>query len=442
MGIRGRIALTISLITALATALLGLAVHELTDRERQTQARSLADDRLAAALKIHQQGGVLPPDATTDANAIPARLRRAVAGGGAATYIDKDGDDPRAWAAAQAGRDILTVSLPYASAYQAQRFLGRALVAAGALTTVVTTVLAAAAAQGLSRRLRTSAAAARLIAAGYPPDGPDGAPLREGPRHDEAAELGRAVHDMAVALAERVAGEQRFTADVAHELRTPVAGLVAACELLDDSFGAELTRDRAQALRHLVEDLLEISRLDAGVEHAERESVHLPDLVATAVARTVRDHDLDSDHVVLADTTRTGESARPRRETESDEVPVVRTDPRRLERIVANLLANAARHGHPPIEVTTDDHRITIRDHGPGFPDDLLTHGPRRFRTAAPARGTGHGLGLTIATGQARVLDAQLTFHNAVDGGALVVLELPRETDAPGNHPPTTPRED
>ncbi|MGW4652259.1 two-component sensor histidine kinase, partial [Kitasatospora sp. NPDC004289] len=55
--------------------------------------------------------------------------------------------------------------------------------------------------------------------------------------------------------------------------------------------------------------------------------------------------------------------------------------------------------------------------------------GPQRFRTGAAERGQGHGLGLTIATGQAAVLDARLTFANAPDGGAVATLELPVHDD-------------
>jgi signal transduction histidine kinase len=104
---------------------------------------------------------------------------------------------------------------------------------------------------------------------------------------------------------------------------------------------------------------------------------------------------------------------------------IVETDRRRVERVLVNLLANAQRHGKPPIEVVVAGNRIVVRDHGPGYPADLCAEGPRRFRTAAPERGTGHGLGLTIAVGQAGVLGARLDFGAAEGGGARAVLELP-----------------
>lgn len=120
----------------------------------------------------------------------------------------------------------------------------------------------------------------------------------------------------------------------------------------------------------------------------------------------------------------------------------VSTDPRRLERILLNLLTNARKYGRPPVEVTVEGRVVRVRDHGPGFPEDLLREGPSRFRTGASDRaGTGHGLGLTIAAGQARVLGARLTFRNAApegmttplgqSGGAIAVLWLPEH--APTN---------
>lgn len=101
------------------------------------------------------------------------------------------------------------------------------------------------------------------------------------------------------------------------------------------------------------------------------------------------------------------------------------TDPRRLDRILANLVINAHRHGKPPVEVTVDATTVVVRDHGAGFPDSLLAEGPQRFRTSAAERGRGHSLGLTVATGQARVIGASLAFSNAADGGGVATLRLP-----------------
>lgn len=143
-------------------------------------------------------------------------------------------------------------------------------------------------------------------------------------------------------------------------------------------------------MRTLVEDVLEVARLDGASERAELQDIMLGEFVSRRVA--AKD---------------AGVEVRVVHESE------VTTDPRRLERVLFNLLANASRHGKPPIEVTVEGRVIRVRDHGPGFPAALLADGPSRFRTGSTDRaGHGHGLGLTIAAGQARVLGARLTFRN------------------------------
>jgi signal transduction histidine kinase len=258
----------------------------------------------------------------------------------------------------------------------------------------------------ISRRLRKAATAAQRVAHGDPD-----VRVRDavgGVVRDETDDLARAVDAMADALAGRLEAERRVTADIAHELRTPVTGLVTAAELLPPGRPSELVRDRAQALRTLVEDVLEVARLDGAAEQADLQEVALGGFVRRRVAAAAPEATV---------TVRGG--------------ALVRTDPRRLERVLGNLLANAARHGRPPIEVTVDGPYVEVRDHGPGFPEDLLRDGPSRFRTGSSDRaGSGHGLGLTIAAGQTRVLGARLTFCNAPEqegGGAVARLLLPRD---------------
>ncbi|MFF2812987.1 sensor histidine kinase [Streptomyces sp. NPDC058000] len=411
MGIRGRIALAISGMTALAVVVLGFAVHHIADVERERSARSYQDERLSSALQIYERDGTLALGAQLDDATLPSPLRQAVFHNRSGTYLS-GGDDPRVWAATGVGGDAdrptrsLSVSAAYPADDPAQVALDRALLIAGCGTVVLMAVVSWFVSQRLSRRLRLSAAAARRIAAGEPPD----AEALASNGRDEVAELGRSVHHMATSLAAQAQAEREFTADVAHELRTPVAGLVAAAELLPEPRAVELVRDRAQAMRRLVEDLLEVSRLDAGVERADLDACELPSLVRGIVKRAARQRGVDDLAVSV---------------TVEGEPQIVETDRRRVERVLVNLLANAAKHGQPPIEVVVAGARIVVRDHGPGYPADLRAEGPRRFRTAAPERGTGHGLGLTIAAGQAEVLGARLEFGAAEGGGAEAVLELP-----------------
>ena len=100
------------------------------------------------------------------------------------------------------------------------------------------------------------------------------------------------------------------------------------------------------------------------------------------------------------------------------------TDPRRLARIVANLIDNAFRHGRPPIVVEVSKRTVRVTDGGPGFTPDMLAHATERFSTASSARGEGTGLGLAIAAAHASVIGASLTLANCPDGGASVTVML------------------
>jgi signal transduction histidine kinase len=167
-------------------------------------------------------------------------------------------------------------------------------------------------------------------------------------------------------------------------------------------------------LRRLVEDLLEIARFDSGVEQADLELVGLGAFVGSAVARLRMQQALAPDSVMV-------EQLGPDQ--------TVSTDSRRIERILANLIVNGLRHGKPPVEVTVSGRTVEVVDHGNGYPEELIAEGPRRFRSGMAERGVGHGLGLTIAAGHAKVLGAELTFGEAPGGGALARLVLPAEPE-------------
>ncbi|MFD9789345.1 ATP-binding protein [Streptomyces sp. NPDC059070] len=252
--------------------------------------------------------------------------------------------------------------------------------------------------------------------------------------HDELADLTRSFNTMAATLEKddaelrRVeAGARRFAADVAHELRTPLAAMAAVTEVLDeDAASGVMPADTADAVRlvstetralaRMVEDLMEVSRFDAKAAPLDAVQVDL----CTLVAKTLQLRGWSDDPRVTADLP----------------APVdVRADPRRVDVILANLVGNALRHGAPPVAVAVrasgDDAVVTVTDHGTGIAETALPHVFDRFykADAARARSEGSGLGLAIAYENALLHGGTLTAANTPGGGAVFTLTLPLTVD-------------
>jgi signal transduction histidine kinase len=230
-------------------------------------------------------------------------------------------------------------------------------------------------------------------------------------------EMAEALQAKITALSEAQARERRFTADVAHELRTPLTAIVNEASLLAEHLErmpaearrpAELLVDDVARLRDLVEDLMEISRLDAGTQPVRPEPVDLASLVGAAVR---------------------ARGWHQRVHLEVGEV-VLQTDPRRLERIVANLIGNALEHGGRDVAVRVGRDGIgafvEVADRGRGIAAADLPHLFDRFYKADPARtGPGSGLGLAIALENARLLGGGIDVWSELGSGTRFTLRLP-----------------
>ncbi|MET8165684.1 ATP-binding protein [Streptomyces sp. NPDC005329] len=409
-------AVFITVMCCALAALLGVLVHVSVTNQTVGQARDLALSRLKDATAAFEAGDTLGWGASLDPPGLPGSLRTLAVAGERGTMVADHQGRPTMWAAGPAdGARALAVPVDYSQSARTIEALDTAILWSSVLAIGATLLVGAVAVTRVTRRLHTTAQVARRITAGDLDARVDDPRTKEpGRPQDEVGAVAVALDSMASSLQGKLLSEQRFTADVAHELRTPLTGLHAAAELLPPGRPTELVRDRVAALRTLTEDLLEISRLDTGREMLESDAEELGALAARVV-RTAEASDSS------------GASAT------GTEVTVVRdarveTDRRRLERVLGNLLANAHRHGRSPVVLTVDGPVVTVRDHGDGYPEYLVTHGPQRFRTEGGAKG--HGLGLTIAVGQAEVLGARLTFANAPDGGAVATLTLPQTPPA------------
>ncbi|MFI2237087.1 sensor histidine kinase [Streptomyces chrestomyceticus] len=474
LSLRWKIALTVTAVCCAVAAVLGVLVHNAVARQTVGQVRkeTLAD--LDDALDLYEYGTSREGlNSVLDPAELPAQLRTLVHHDRRGSMVGTYHGQRVMWTAAPAGDQVMAVWSPYENTRRSLENLDTAIFGSAVLAATAVALAGLFLAHRISRRLSTTAAVARRITAGDldARAGTEGEGRRGRPgAQDEVAAVAAALDSVAGSLQARLQAEQRFTADVAHELRTPLTGILASAELLPEGRPKEMMNDRLRALHRLTEDLLEISRLDSGAERPDLAAYELGALVRGSVRGT----GLDTEVRVVRDA-------------------VVRTDRRRLDRILCNLVLNAHRHGEPPVVVTVDvpgggggrggaygdaayeayegepyagtsyegkphvnpphvnpPHArpphdeapregpppapvVEVRDHGPGFPDELLHHGPQRFRTDAPGRGKGHGLGLTIAVGQASVLGIELHFTNAPDGGARAVLRL---TPPPPPHPP------
>ncbi|MGW4031096.1 two-component system sensor histidine kinase CseC [Streptomyces sp. NPDC004838] len=430
-GVRWKISIAIAVVGALIAIALSLVVHNAAQVSMLDNARDVQMDRVALAQRWYETSKNKDPRFNTKINdpALPKELQELMKEKRRGSFVqDNHSGPPEIWAAVPlANGDVLSLHSEFAGrSATILDDLDRALIIGSVSVVFGGCALGVLIGGQLSRRLRKAAAAATMVA-----EGNTEVRVRDaigGVVRDETNDLARAVDALTDALNERIQAERRVTADIAHELRTPVTGLLTAAELLPAGRPSELVRDRAQALRTLVEDVLEVARLDSASERAELQDVALGEFVTRRIA-----------------------ALNPEVAVQVVHESWVSTDPRRLERILLNLLTNAGKYGRPPFQVTVEGRVVRVRDHGPGFPDALLRDGPSRFRTGASDRaGTGHGLGLTIAAGQARVLGARLTFRNAApegsaplgeSGGAIAVLWLPEHAPTSTGSFPALPQD-
>jgi len=230
-------------------------------------------------------------------------------------------------------------------------------------------------------------------------------------------EMAEALEAKIAALQEAQARERRFTSDVSHELRTPLTALVGEASLLGEHLDrmpaearrpAELLIQDVGRLRRLVDELMEISRFDAGRESIQVDSVDLIALIQAAVRARGWDQQVEI----------------------SGQDIVLQSDRRRLERIVANLMGNALEHGggRCRVSVGLNGRRafVEVTDRGRGIPSEHLAHLFDRFYKADPSRrGSGSGLGLAIAVENARLLGGDIDVWSEVGTGTRFTLLLP-----------------
>ncbi|WP_416377458.1 MtrAB system histidine kinase MtrB [Arthrobacter sp. JZ12] len=255
---------------------------------------------------------------------------------------------------------------------------------------------------------------------------------------DEVARLGASFNHMAASLQDQITQlaqlsqmQQRFVSDVSHELRTPLTTVRMAAEVLHEAReqfdpvnrrSAEILYNQVERFQSLLADLLEISRFDAGAAVLDAEPTDIFQLVQ---------------HVI--------DGARPLAESHKSEISIISNeskcivdvDPRRIDRILRNLVVNALEHGEGrPINIyiasSPDAVAVAVRDYGIGMTAVDAARVFDRFWRADPARARttgGSGLGLSIATEDARLHGAWLQAWGALGEGSCFRLTLPKRRD-------------
>ncbi|MBG6189669.1 two-component system sensor histidine kinase MtrB [Arthrobacter sp. CAN_A212] len=256
---------------------------------------------------------------------------------------------------------------------------------------------------------------------------------------DEVARLGASFNHMAESLQDQITQlaqlsqmQQRFVSDVSHELRTPLTTVRMAAEVLHDARAnfdpinrrsAEILYNQVERFQALLADLLEISRFDAGAAVLEPESIDIFQMVRHVIdgAQPLADA-CGSELTIIS------------RETEC----IVEVDPRRIDRILRNLVVNALEHGDgKPVVIyiasNPDAVAVAVRDYGIGMTPLEASRVFDRFWRADPARARttgGSGLGLSIATEDAHLHGAWLQAWGSPGKGACFRLTLPKLRDS------------
>ena len=452
--LRRRLAIAFTLVAGLSAGALAIGADLTVTRIRTHAFVERSRDRVAEDLRLIEAGA--PPDALASQLADADELRGAVVivSAGNVTSIGSIGLDEvpaevRAEVAERTGEfadGVTTVDggsalvigtatpdgsmelyrfFPRDDLVQGFTDLRRTLVVGWLGAVVFAGIVGTLVARRTLRPVRTAAEAARSVAEGLLDTR---LPVRAG---DEFGEWAAAFNEMVGALDQKIealalaqARERRFAADIAHELRTPLAAVLTAASHLRTTAqlppaGEELldvVLDASRRLDRLTSELLELHRLEAGQE----ELTVVPVDLRRALEATLRAHGW-ADQVAL----------------DAPDSAVIETDPRRLDRIIVNLVANAVHHGGSGIAVDVTRGAqtvITVRDTGPGIaPADLPRLFDRHFKASgdrsrgqgpSPASG-GSGLGLAIARESAHVLGGRLEVDSTPGRGATFRLVLP-----------------
>ena len=235
--------------------------------------------------------------------------------------------------------------------------------------------------------------------------------------------LTRSFNRMVDALQSRMERDARFASDVSHELRSPLMTLSSGLSVLQSrrhelpprsQTALDLLADEVNRFQRMVQDLLEISRADAGHNDFSLEEVLAPEFISHVVARYENEIPIDV--------------------AEGSEETVLSVDKRRFDRVIGNLIENADRYAggvvRIGIAIEGENARIEVDDAGPGVPESERDRIFERFARGTSARarasGEGTGLGLSLVDEHVRLHGGTVWVEDRPGGGARFVVLMPR----------------
>jgi signal transduction histidine kinase len=316
---------------------------------------------------------------------------------------------------------VLLLSAPLHDALADVDAVQRRLLLAGGLALIVALLVGYGAARLFARRIRRLERAAGRIAGGHFDE-----PVADRSA-DELGELSRAFDRMRIRLSGLDHARREFVANASHELRTPLFSLGGFLELMEDEELDEATRrefldtmaGQVRRLTKLADDLLDLSRLDAGRLQVETQPVDLGELAGAAV-NEFAGVALASEHPL---------------EYAANGGAAARGDPQRVMQIVRILLDNALAHTPPGTPVEVAVHRadgraeISVADGGPGIKEEDRAELFERFYRGESTKASGSGLGLAIAKELAALMGGEIEVESR-PGRTVFSVVLPADDSA------------
>lgn len=241
---------------------------------------------------------------------------------------------------------------------------------------------------------------------------------------DEIGDLAQTINEMSLKINENEKIQREFISSLSHELRTPLTAITGWSETLlssdkldnDTRRGVRIIHREADRLTGMVVDLLDFTRIQDGRMTLNMETVDIR---------------AEFEDTVFMYSSRLAEEGISLKYLDNDQdIPEISCDPQRMRQVFLNILNNAVKHGgegkmiDADIVYKDDYVRISIRDYGPGIPEDELALVKKKFyKGSSKARGT--GIGLAVSDEIVQMHGGELTLENALSGGTLVTIRLP-----------------